>query len=106
MNQAIDPVPIAPALESLGAFVGPERPLKMLVHCAALLVVPSQPTVERARGNAVRNAFEWHSAGDHLRAQLCLDAPTNPGPKLIIKLGVFVCTRPAVVAGICALRAP
>src|SRR5699024_3434607 len=100
VNRAIVAVATAPALEPVCAFIRLEGPLEVLMHCTTLLVVPSQPAVERARGDAVGNAFEWHSAGNHLRTQLSLDIPGNRGPELITEFGVLISAGPAEVAGL------
>ena len=98
VNRAIALVSITPALESIGAFVGLEGPLKVLVDCPALLVVPSQPAIERACGNPVRNTFQRHSAGDHFRTQFSLDISRDPGPELVVEFGVLVGAGPAEIA--------
>lgn len=98
VNRAIALVSIAPALESIGAFVGFEGPLKVLMDRPTLLVVPSQPAIDRACGNPVGNTFQPHSAGDHFRTQFSLDIPTDPGPELGIKFGVLVGAGPAEIA--------
>lgn len=46
------------------------------------------------------NAFEWHSAGSHLRAQLSLDIAGNPGPKLILEFRVLMSAGPPEVTGL------
>jgi len=72
----------------------------MPVHGPALLVVPSQPAIERARRNSLNNALERHSTGNHLRAQAFLDVLADLGAELIGELGLLVSARPADIAGL------